>query len=73
MIKFCISPKKYIYDVFGDTVNIACRMQTLCDEMKIRITPATYELSKDYFEGKLLPSIMVKGKGMMASYYLADE
>lgn len=67
-----VGSKKYIYDVFGDTVNIACRMEMLCDEMKIRLTTKTYELSKEYFESTLQTPIMVKGKGMMESYYISD-
>ena len=67
-----VGTKKYIYDVFGDTVNIACRMEMLCEEMKIRLTSKTYELSKEYFESTLQTPIMVKGKGMMESYYISD-
>ncbi len=33
-----VGTQKYIYDVFGDTVNTACRMQTLTDGMKVRVT-----------------------------------
>ena len=63
--------KRYIYDVFGDTVNTACRMDSLCEEMKIRLTASSYNLVKDKFSFIPQPPIMVKGKGMLETYYLA--
>ncbi len=64
--------KRYIYDVFGDTVNTACRMETLSEEMKILSTMNTYNLVKDKFHFVRQPPVMVKGKGMLETYYIAQ-
>ena len=63
--------KRYVYDVFGDTVNTAFRMDSLCEEMKIRLTASTYNLVNDNFTFVPQPPVMVKGKGMLETYYLA--
>lgn len=64
--------KKYIYDVFGDTVNVACRMEMLCDDMRIRSSADTYSLVKNQFSFEKQEAVSVKGKGMMESYYIAS-
>lgn len=46
-------------------------MDSLCEEMKIRLTASTYNLVKDKFKFIPQPPIMVKGKGMLETYYLA--
>ena len=60
--------KKYIYDVFGDTVNIAFRMKTLCSSMKIKVSPETYELVGSKYDFVKRTPIEVKGKGLMETY-----
>ena len=67
-----VGTQKYIYDVFGDTVNTACRMQSLSDGMKVRVTELTHDLVKEKFPFAAQPEVMVKGKGMMNTYYLSD-
>ena len=64
--------KRYIYDVFGDTVNTACRMENLSKEMKILSTINTYNLVKDKFTFVPQPPVLVKGKGMLETYYIAQ-
>ncbi len=68
-----VGTQKYIYDVFGDTVNTACRMQTLTDGMKVRVTELTHDLVKEKFPFASQPATMVKGKGMMNTYILSDQ
>ncbi|NND76646.1 MAG: adenylate/guanylate cyclase domain-containing protein [Flavobacteriales bacterium] len=65
-----VGVKKYIYDVFGDTINVASRMETSCDPMKINISGSTFKLIEKEFECKARGHIMVKGKGEMNMYYL---
>ena len=62
--------KKYIYDIFGDTVNTAYRMKGLSSAMQIKVSPVTYELVKDKFEFKKQTPVDVKGKGPMETYNL---
>lgn len=62
--------KKYIYDIFGDTVNTAYRMKGLSSAMQIKVSPVTYELVKDNFDFIKQTPIEVKGKGQMETYNL---
>ena len=64
--------KKYIYDIFGDTVNTASRMETLSQAMKVNVSENTYALVKDKFNFVKQNAIQVKGKGQMQTYYLDD-
>ena len=61
---------KYIYDIFGDTVNTAYRMKGLSSAMQVKVSPMTYELVKDDFEFVKQNPIEVKGKGQMETYNL---
>ncbi len=61
---------KYIYDVFGDTINTASRLESLSEPMKIHISETTAGLIGNIFSLTGLPEIDVKGKGMMKSYYV---
>jgi len=62
--------KKYTYDVWGDTVNIASRMESCSEPGKINISRATYELIKDHFECEYRGSIEAKGKGLIDMYFV---
>lgn len=62
--------KKYIYDVFGDTINTASRMESNSEAMKINISETTYQLVKDKFETIERGSLPVKGKGEMKMYFV---
>lgn len=72
-----VGVKKYIYDIFGDTINTASRLESLSVPMRINISESTYKLAKNsdrlrkfniVFE-KRTP-IEVKGKGMMNMYFV---
>ena len=63
--------KKYIYDIFGDTVNTAYRMKGLSSAMQVKVSPVTYELVKEYFDFVKQNPIEVKGKGLMETYNLS--
>lgn len=65
-----IGRKKFIYDLWGDAVNTASRMESHGVPGKIQITRETYELIKDAFICEPRGSVMVKGKGEMATWYL---
>ena len=64
--------KKYIYDVFGDTINVASRMEANSDAMKINISETSYHLLKDEYKCIERSPLFVKGKGEMKMYYLID-
>lgn len=65
-----ISRKKFSYDLWGDTVNLASRMQSHCLAGKIQVTEATYKLLQDKFVFEERGMIEVKGKGKMKTYLL---
>jgi len=62
--------KKYIYDVFGDTINLAARMEQYSDTMKINISEDTYQYLKNNFTCIERDGIVVKGKGVMKMYFV---
>lgn len=68
-----IGESKYQYDLWGDTVNIASRMESHGAEGKIHISPATYELVKDEFECASRGAIPVKGRGEMETWFVVDR
>jgi class 3 adenylate cyclase len=63
-----IGTKKFIYDLWGDTVNTASRMESHGVPGRIHVTEATYQLLVDGFELEKRPPIDVKGKGAMQTY-----
>jgi class 3 adenylate cyclase len=68
-----IGKKKFIYDVWGDTVNIASRMESHGVPGKIQVSEATYALVKHLFEFESRGEISVKGKGAMKTFLLVGR
>jgi class 3 adenylate cyclase len=66
-----IGIKKFIYDMWGDTVNVASRMESQGFPGKIQVTETTYEILKNKFLLEKRGTISVKGKGEMITYWLA--
>ena len=65
-----IGIKKFSYDLWGDTVNTASRMESHGIPGCIQVTAATYELLKDQYRFEQREPIEVKGKGAMTTYLL---
>ena len=65
-----IGRKRFLYDLWGDAVNTASRMESQGASGRIQITRVTYELLKDEFECEPRGTIAVKGKGDMETWYL---
>ena len=65
-----VGKRKFLYDVWGDTVNTAARMETSADEGMINVSGATYEYIKDYFECEYRGKLPVKNKGAIDMYYV---
>jgi class 3 adenylate cyclase len=65
-----IGRKRFLYDLWGDAVNMASRMESHGKPGRIQITRATYELLADEFECEPRGTIAVKGKGEVEAWYL---
>jgi class 3 adenylate cyclase len=68
-----IGVKKFIYDLWGDTVNTASRMESHGVVGSIQVTEDTYQLLKNRFAFEPRGSIEVKGKGPMKTYLLLHQ
>ena len=65
-----VGNKKWAYDIWGDAVNIAARMESCSETGRINISENTYHLIQDDFECDYRGEIMVKNKGMMKMYFV---
>lgn len=65
-----IGIRKFIYDLWGDAVNTASRMESHGERGSIQITEATYELIRDEFRCEAMGSIDIKGKGEMPVWHV---
>jgi class 3 adenylate cyclase len=61
---------KFAYDIWGDTVNIAARMEELCEPGKVNISETTYGLVKYNFQCRSRGRQEVKNKGWMEMFYV---
>lgn len=73
-----IGASKPQYDIWGNTVNVASRMETTAEPDKIQITKEVYEILRGFNDVKKYRficrgSIKVKGKGDMITYYLEKD
>ena len=65
-----VGQRKFSYDLWGDTVNVASRMESQGVANMIQVTKQTYLLLRDQYELRQRGYITVKGKGRMPTYFL---
>lgn len=68
-----VGTKKFAYDVWGDTVNIASRMESSCIPGQINVSGSTYNLAKDYFQFNYRGKIQAKNKGEIDMYFVLEQ
>lgn len=68
-----IGRKKFVYDIWGDAVNIASRMESQGVAGRIQIAGATYTLIQDRFWCERRGTLTVKGRGEMETWFLLGE
>lgn len=65
-----VGVKKFAYDIWGDTVNIASRMESSGEAGKVNISGSTYKLVKDKFSCTYRGKIQAKNKGEVDMYFV---
>ena len=68
-----VGTEKYLYDIFGDTVNISARMEKSAQPMEINVSSASYEFLKDTFLFTNGQHVEMKGKGRQLIYTLLGD
>ena len=68
-----VGSKKFAYDIWGDTVNVASRMESMSEPGKINISENTYEIIKDTFNCEYRGKIQAKGKGEIEMYFVEGK
>jgi class 3 adenylate cyclase len=66
-----VGSKKFSYDIWGDTVNVASRMESLSEPGHINISKATYELVKEVYDCKYRGEIAAKNRGKIKMYFVS--
>ncbi|MBL7951045.1 MAG: hypothetical protein JNM62_04940 [Flavobacteriales bacterium] len=65
-----VGKRKFAYDIWGDAVNTASRMESSGEPGEVNISGATYELVKDYFECEHRGAVEAKNKGRIDMYFV---
>lgn len=68
-----VGKKKYAYDIWGNTVNIASRMESNGEVDKVNISASTYNLVKEYYNCHYRGKISAKNVGEIDMYFIEDE
>ena len=68
-----VGVKKFAYDIWGDAVNTAARMEQNSEAAKVNISQTTYDLVKDKFTCIYRGEIEAKNKGALKMYYVAGQ
>jgi class 3 adenylate cyclase len=68
-----VGVKKFAYDIWGDAVNVAARMESACEAGKINISDATYWKVKYDFDCRYRGELEVKNKGQIKMYYVEGK
>lgn len=66
-----VGHKKFAYDVWGDTVNVAARLETSCEAGRVNVSASTFEFIKDEYSCEFRGMIPVKNRDDVGMYYIA--
>jgi class 3 adenylate cyclase len=70
LITGVVGKKKFAYDIWGDTVNTASRIESASEIGKVNISGSTYNIIKDFFDCTYRGKIKVKNKGEIDMYFV---
>ena len=65
--------RKFVYDIWGDTVNLASKMERQSETGKINISGDTYELVKNHFNCTYRGKVAAKNKGEIDMYFVDSK
>ena len=65
--------RKFAYDIWGDTVNTASRMESSGEVGKVNVSESTYTLTQDKFNFTYRGKIAAKGKGEISMYFVEQK
>ena len=65
-----IGTHKFVYDIWGDAVNVASRLESTSLPGRIQVSRATYEHLRDEFVFEPRGGLEIKGKGSLQTYFL---
>ncbi|MDN3642841.1 adenylate/guanylate cyclase domain-containing protein [Lutimonas halocynthiae] len=68
-----VGKKKFAYDIWGDSVNVASRMESNSQAGRINVSENTYQLIKNEFHCEYRGEIEVKNKGLMKMYFVESS
>jgi adenylate cyclase len=68
-----IGSRKFSYDIWGDTVNVASRMESTGVAGRIQVTEIVAESTKEHFAFEERGEIDIKGRGRMRTYLLSSK
>jgi len=67
-----VGSDKFVYDVWGDTVNTAARMESSGAPGRVNLSASTYHLVKQHFECEYRGKVAAKNKGSVDMYFVAE-
>lgn len=67
-----VGKRKYAFDIWGDTVNIASRMESAGEEGRVNVSAYTYDLVRKDFDCEYRGKVGAKGKGDIDMYFVKD-
>ncbi|MBI1306173.1 MAG: hypothetical protein GC181_06120 [Bacteroidetes bacterium] len=68
-----VGSKKFVYDVWGDTVNTAARMEQNGEPGKINVSKTVYDLARNHYEFEARGVVEAKNKGQLEMYFLTGR
>ncbi|NNM66711.1 MAG: adenylate/guanylate cyclase domain-containing protein, partial [Spirochaetales bacterium] len=67
-----VGTRKFQFDIWGDTVNVAARLEQNSEPGRINLSEATWNLVKDRFKTRPRGKILAKNKGEIEMYFVED-
>lgn len=70
LIAGVVGSKKFAYDIWGDTVNVAARLETNSEAGRVNISATTFDLIKDQFDCEFRGKVPIKNRGEIDMYFV---